>query len=225
MIQRELNRNDSSSHLHLAAHGAVTWTPFPRRMLSWRRTLKQSWFSYRFLGERGARGDQYGLMWPWSWFFWTSTIQIDLNCALVCRLCEGQEQCNFDEHNEIQRGTWVTFWLIRIFHFCMQLQTAGPGCKCWCLSHANNGIVSSSSQELETVFCDVGAEWAGLRSCYHLVFAFHWHERGHFDRSFLGLQPGQIWLWYRPHHTIGTRCLDIFDDCNPRASQQRQVEV
>ena len=75
----------------------------------------------------------------------------------------------------------------------MQLQTAGPGCKCWCLSHANNGIVSSSSQELEMVLCDVGAELAGLRSCYHLVFAFYWHEVGHFDRSFLGLQPGQIW--------------------------------
>ena len=64
MTERELNRSDLESHLHLAAHGAMTWTPFPRRMLSWRRTLMQSWFSYRFLGARGARGDQCGLMWP-----------------------------------------------------------------------------------------------------------------------------------------------------------------
>ena len=127
MIQRELNKSDSSSHLHLAAHGAVTWTPLPWRMLSWRRTLKQSWFSYRFLGERGARGDQYGLMWPWSWFFWTSTIQIDLNCALVCRLCEGQEQCNFDEHNAIQRGTWVFFLIDKTISFLH----AASNCRSW----------------------------------------------------------------------------------------------
>ena len=107
----------------------------------------------------------------------------------------------------------------------MQLHTAGPGCKCWCLSHANNGIVSSSSQELEMVLCDVGAEWAGLRSCYHLVFALYWHEVGHFDRSFLGLQPGQIEFWCKPHHIISILCLDIFDDCTPRAAQQWQVEV
>ena len=72
----------------------------------------------------------------------------------------------------------------------MQFQTAGPGCECWCLSHTDNVIVSSTSQELEMVLCDVDAEWPGLRSCDHLVFAFYWHEGGDFDRSFL--KTGQV---------------------------------